>query len=165
MSKKCNPMRSRRRSRGADMAHRRSLATGRVVIGLLAGLTITILMAGAVFLSNEVTSLRSGIAVLGNRRCCLEAESARLQTVWNRVSAPQVIMERAWAEGGLVVPEVPALVLVRADLEDSRSEGVWRNLLDGIGGGTDAQATGIPPRRGSNGLVSLTPRAMAGADR
>jgi hypothetical protein len=147
------------------MAHRRSLAAGRVAAGLLAGLTVATLMAGAVFLSNEVTNLRAGIAVLENRRCCLEAESARLQTDWNRASAPEMVMERARVESGLAMPTTPALVLVRADIEDNEAQAKWRNLLAGLGGGSEAQATAVPARRGSNRLVSLVPRAMAGEDR
>lgn len=148
------------------MAHRRSLAAGRVVVGLLVGLSTTTLMAGAVFLSNEVTNLRAGIALLENRKCCLEAESARLQTRWNLAAAPEVIMERARIEGGLVAPTKPALVLVRAAGEDREDPATWQNLLDGLGGGSAAQATPIAPRRAANGgLVSLVPRASAGADR
>ena len=147
------------------MAHRRSLATGRVMIGLLCGVTVGLLMAGAVFLSNSVTNLRAGIAVLENRKCCLEAESARLQTRWNLDTAPQVIMARARVEIGLVAPDEPALVMVRAGEKERSLTRTWQNLLEGLGGGTAAQATSVPVRREAAGLVSLVPRAMAGQER
>ena len=54
--------------RGLDMAHRRSLATDRLVVGLLGGSAAALLLAGVVFLSNAVTGLRCEIAVLENRK-------------------------------------------------------------------------------------------------
>ena len=146
------------------MAHHRNLATGRVMVGLLAGVTVGLLMAGAVFLSNSVTNLRANIANLESRKCCLEAESAHLQTNWNLSTAPQVIMERA-GKRGLVVPAEPALVMVRAGEEERSLARTWQNLLGGLGGGTDAQATSVPVRREALQLVSLVPRAMAGQER
>lgn len=149
------------RRRAADMAHRRSLARGRLAIGLAAGVTMAVLMCGAVFLSNEVTDLRADIAVLENRRCCLEAESARLQLSWNRASSPEIILARAQRESGLAVPDEPALVLVQADPE-RRERASWKSLLDGFGGGSVAQAGVTAVAAPASRFVSLVPRAAAG---
>ncbi|MBU8870479.1 MAG: hypothetical protein KOO60_06410 [Gemmatimonadales bacterium] len=144
------------------MAHRRNLATGRVMIGLLGGVTIGFLMAGAVFLSNSVTNLRADIAVLEGQKCCLEAQSAHLQKRWNLATAPRVIKDRALAEVGLVVPSEPALVMLRPSQPDHPLSRTWHNLLDGLGGGADAHAMSVSASSEAAGFVSLVPRAMAG---
>ena len=59
-------MARRNPGRSMDMAHRRSLVAGRVVAGLIGGSVITLILAGVVFLSNEVTALRAEIELLLN---------------------------------------------------------------------------------------------------
>ena len=140
------------------MAHRKSLTAGRLVMGLLVGVTTTLMLAGTVFLSNEVTNLRADIAELENQKCCLQASNADLQSAWNAATAADVILARAEREG-FVIPDEPALVLVCTDVRDEVRSRPWQHLLDHLGGGTEAMATGLPARADDSGLVSLVPRA------
>ena len=133
------------------------------MMGLLGGVTVGLLMAGAVFLSNAVTNLRAGIAVLESRKCCMEVEYAHLQTSWNQATSPQVIIERA-RKTGLDLPTKPTLVLVRSTEQEPTLTQTWQHLLGGLGGGSVAQATTVPAPRRPAGLVSLVPRAAAGAE-
>ncbi len=144
------------------MAHRRSLVAGRVVVGILGGTAIAMILSGVVFLSNEVTALRSEIAGLENRKCCLEAASADLQVRWNHATQPAVIRERAWAELGLADPVEPALVLVRTDDWEDDTPAAWSRWLEHIGGGTDAVAGEMATGTAAPRFVSLVPRAVAG---
>ena len=159
------PGRRRNAGRNTDMAHRRSLVAGRLVAGLLAGSAIAVILSGVVFLSNKVTSLRSEIASLENRKCCLEAASADLQVRWNRATQPAVIRERASAELGLVDPGEPALVLVRADRDDRDGPAAWASWLERIGGGADALASEPAADASAPRFVSLVPRSVAGTVR
>ncbi len=140
------------------MAHRRGVGGGKVVSGVLLGLLLTVLLAGSVIVSNRVTSLRSEIASLESRREVLEADSARLLTVWNQATAPSVVTARAEAELGLIVPDDPGLVLVQVD-ENSADVNPLRRWLANVGGGRDAEAGEVNPGFVMGSMVSLTPRS------
>ncbi len=148
-----------RNSRTSDgvMAHRRCLGGSKLLSGACLFLMVGFLLAGSVVVSNRVTGLRAEIARLENRREFLEAGSARLLTVWNKATAPTMIITRAERELGLVVPTEPGLVLVQVP---SGEQGVsaWRRLLENMSGGDELQAAELNPRWVMGSMVSLTPR-------
>lgn len=124
------------------MAHRRRLVEPGTAVVLPVILLAVLLLAGAVFVSNQVVAMRLRIAQLEDRRLYLETGSAKLQARWNAMTAPDVIRERATLELGLIAPGDPGLVLVQvpAAVDDGRR--VLGDLLADLGGGTPAQAAG-----------------------
>lgn len=138
------------------MAHRRTMGGRKLAAGAVAMLMVAVMLAGSVYVSNRVTGLRARIAGLESQRKFLEAGSARLQTDWNKQTAPTVIISRAEAELGLVTSTVPALVLVQRPASGDRTS-VWRRWLDNVGGAQAAQAAVLPPAA-SGTMISLSPR-------
>lgn len=125
------------------MARRKGVITARVggVAALLVFLGI--LMASRVFLTSQVTGLRTRIADLESRREFLEAGNADLHRRWNAASSPRVVMARAERELGLVPAEAPGPVLVLLP-RDRQAERPWQEEVAEVVAGT---------------MVSLRPRA------
>ena len=150
------------------MARRKGVITTRVV--MIMGLIFLVggLMAGRIFLSNQITGLRDRVADLESRKEFLEAGSARLHLNWNRVSNADIVMARATRELGLVVPESPALVLVCLNKKEE-GKSVWGKLKAGVLGTGLAKVgseAGEAIEGAMNGaLVSIEPRgAWAGTN-
>ena len=145
---------ARRDSR--NMAIRRRMVRGKVTFAVL-GITVLVLMlGGSVFVSNQVTGLRAGIARLEDRQDFLEAGSAQLQTAWNQATCREVITARA-ARLGLMVPDQPGLVLVELDPDNDEKVGALRRLIGRLGGAAQASAAEFP-QTVSGTMVSLHPR-------
>ena len=142
---------------GGAMAHRRGLfrrstATAAPLL-LLGGL----LLAGAVFVSNQVVALRVQVDDLQDRREFMEARQARLRSQWNTMTAADVVVARAERELGLIRPAEPGLVLVQVPQSGGKGDRRWDRFLAQLGGGTPVQAAdhpGTSPDR----MVSLLPR-------
>jgi len=147
------------RANSGVMAHRRCVGGRKLLCGALLVLMMGVLLAGSVFVSNRVTGLRTDIAGLESRREFLEAGSARLLTVWNRKTAPSVIIDRAERELGLVVPTEPGLVLVQLPA-NQQGPSPWRRLLDNMSGVDQLQAAELNPSWIMGSMVSLTPRPV-----
>lgn len=164
ISLKCPAGQHTRRCSGT-MAHRRRLLKGKVICSILGAFTVTTLLAGSIFISNEATLLRTEIAGLESRKDCLEAGSGQRLIKWNAATSAQVIVRRAKAELGLVVPEEPGLVLVctEGDQQDEGS-GIWKRFLSRFGGGDAAQAAGDRINLVVGSMVSLTPRSANAAE-
>jgi len=150
------------RTNNGVMAHRRGLGSRKVLISALLVLVFAVLLGGSVYVSNRVTEFRSEIARLESRREFLESGSARLLTVWNKATSPQVITTRARRELGLVVPTDPGLVLVQVPDGGPRTSR-WQRLLDSMGGGDPAQASELNPAWVMGSMVSLTPLSSPAA--
>jgi hypothetical protein len=122
-------------------------------------LGLGLLLAGSVFISNQTTGLRAGIADLESRREFLEAGSGWLQTRWNSATRAQVIIHRARVEIGLEEQENPGLVLVcrNVDGHDASKSG-WQRFLSRFGGGDAAHAAGDHVGLVVGSMISLTPR-------
>ena len=141
------------------MAHRRRLAGGQVTLTALGALSLGLLMAGSIYISNQTTALRTEIASLEVRQEFLEAGNGHLLARWNAATSTEVIIRRARRELGLVVPEDPGLVLVHE--EGSRKtpgSGLWQKFLSRFGGGSDVQAADDQIGLVVGSMVSLTPR-------
>lgn len=144
---------------GGAMAHRRAVGGQKLAVGSVGLLLLAFLLAGSVYISNRVTGLRAEIAQLESQTEFLEAGSARLQSDWNKATAPAVIKDRAWQELGLFSPRNPDLVLVAQPVAGDKVS-VWRRWLDNVGGADAAQAATVPgPSQGN--MVSLSPRQVA----
>ena len=142
------------------MAHRRRLMRGRVTLAILGTLGVGMLLFGSIFISNQTTMLRSRIAVLDSQREVLEAGSGKLLTSWNAATNAHVVIRRAQAELGLIVPEDPDLVLVcRKDADQDQGSALWRRFLSRFGGGSEANAADDPMGLVMGDMVSLTPRS------
>jgi len=144
------------------MAHRRRVASGRLTLFILGSLLLGLMLAGRVFVSNQVTGLRAEIAALEDRREFLEAGSAQLLAHWNAATASAVVTARARRELGLICPDTPDPVLVRLDESVSDPGGAWRRWLDGFGGGEPARAADGGPGSEVGTMVSLAPLATDG---
>jgi hypothetical protein len=119
------------------MARRRRLTGLPVLTALLAGAVATALLVPIIALTNSVHGLRADIARLSDERAYLRADVARLTTVWNEVTAPEVVVPRAAKELGLEVPDGATPVLVMLEDAGRGRSPAWRRLL----------AT-LPPRAG-----------------
>lgn len=139
------------------MAHRRAVGGRNLLLGAVVAVVFAVLLAGSVYVSNQVTDMRAEISRLEDKRGFLEAGSARLLTVWNKETAPSVITGRARRELGLVVPDEPGLVLVQLRGDEQRTS-AWRRLLENMGGADPVQASEMNPSWVMGSMVSLTPR-------
>jgi hypothetical protein len=143
------------------MAHRRSLLGGKVTFMTLGALSVALLMAGSIYISNQTTALRTEIATLESRQEFLEAGSGHLQTRWNAATSTEVVIRRAKKELGLVVPQDPGLVLVYEKGAGKRSgSGLWQKFLSRFGGASAAQAGEDQFGLVVGSMVSLTPRSV-----
>ena len=133
------------------MARRKGMMTARVAMVLGIIVLVGILMGGRIFLTNQITGLRTRVADLESQKKFLEAGSAELQLKWNRESSGEKIMARAGRELGLIVPNEPGLVLVCVDTPRKTKSG-WREMWDGLAveGETGELVAGA--------MVSLVPR-------
>lgn len=107
------------------MARRKGVLTVRVVLTVFLVLVVGALMLGRIFLSNQITGLRSRVADLENQKEFLEAGNANLLSRWNLASKDETIVKRAEKELGLIVPEDPGPVLVCVR-EDRQSRSGWK---------------------------------------
>lgn len=147
------------------MAHRRGLLKGRVSLGALTTLSLGLLLAGSIFISNQTTGMRKSIADLDERREFLEAGSGDLLSRWNAATTAKVIIHRGKTEIGLEEQEHPGLVLVGRDREDQDGPtGVWRRFLSRFGGGDAALAAGDQVGQVVGSMISLTPRNAQAAE-
>jgi len=145
------------RRRTGSMAHRKGLFTAQVGAVLAVSLLLAVLLTGRVVILNQMTAMRTRIAVLEDQRCFLETRSASLQAQWNRQTSAQVICERAEKELGLINPEEPGLVLVKLPADQGKSRWGWPQWLEGLGGGDPAQAGVNQSVRQDGGMVHLIP--------
>jgi len=147
------------------MAQRRDMFCRGTALAVPLVLVGVALLAGAVYVSNQVVASRLQVSRLEDRRDFLEARTAQLQAQWNKVTATRVIQERAHAEIGLDLPERPSLVLVQAPRSVRDDPGLWQRVLARFGGGETLEAA-TDPLVGSAaaGMVSLAP-AVREADR
>ncbi len=144
------------------MARRKGVITTRVV--MVIGLIVLVggLMAGRIFLTNQITGLRSRVADLESQKEFLEAGSAELHLQWNRVSNAEVVTKRARLELGLVVPESPGPVLVCLGKKEN-GKSVWGKLKAGVFGRDLARVRSEAGVAVAGAMVSLEPRgAWAG---
>jgi len=147
------------------MAHRRGLLKGRVTLGVLSTLSLGLLLAGSINISNQTTGLRKNIADLESRREFLEAGSGELLTQYNAATSAKVIIHRAKTEIGLEEQEHPGLVLVCKDREDQDGPaGAWRRFLSRFGGGDAALSAGDQVSQVVGSMISLTPRNAQAAE-
>ena len=133
-----------------------ALAVPLVLLGVL-------LLAGAVFISNQVVTCRLQIAQLDDQREFLDARSALLQARWNSLSRPAVIQARAREELGLVVTGQPHLVLVQTVPEARGKFGIWRRVLAHFSAGTPLEAA-TDPLVGTGGRAMVTLEPVYGGD-
>ena len=83
-----------------------------VVVGLL--VLATVVLVGAIQVSNSTTALRGEVADLARACDNTEAVRARLSVHWNAASSRQVVMRRAQLELGMINPAAPATILLAA---------------------------------------------------
>lgn len=152
---------TRRDSR--NMAIRRRMVRGKVTFAVLGITVLVLMMGGSVFVSNQVTALRSDIARLQDRQDYLESGSALLLTDWNRETCAEVLVPRA-KKKGFILPARPDLVLLEVDPGDGEKAGVIRRFIGRLGGADQANAAELPPALNAETMVSLHPR-RAGAER
>lgn len=150
--------------RTGNMAHRKGLITARVGAVLLAGLLLAVLLAGRMVLLNQMTVMRTNIAVMEDRKDFLETKSADLLARWNQETSAQVICARAEKELGLRSPEQPGLVLVKLPADPGKSRWGWPRWLESIGGGDPAQAGELGTGRADGQMVYLVPSGRSSAD-
>jgi hypothetical protein len=94
------------------MARRRH-ERGHSPLWVVAGLVLaTIVLVGAIQVSNSTTALRGEVADLARACDNTEAVRARLSVRWNAASSRQVVMRRAQRELGMVNPAAPATILL-----------------------------------------------------
>ena len=147
------------------MAHRRGLLKGKVTLGVLGVLSLGLLLAGSIFISNQTTGMRKSIADLDDRREFLEAGSGKLLSQWNTETTAKVIIHRGITEIGLEEQEQPGLVLVCRDREvQDGPTGAWRRFLSRFGGGDAALAAGDQVSQVVGSMISLTPRNAQAAE-
>lgn len=147
------------RRRTGSMAHRKGLFTAQVGAVLVVSLLLAVLMTGRVVILNQMTAMRTRIAVLEDQKCFLETRSASLQAQWNTQTSARVICDRAEKELGLMNPVDPGLVLVRLPADQGKSRWGWPQWLEGLGGGDPAQAGQNQSIRPDGTMVHLTPAA------
>lgn len=145
------------RRRTGSMAHRKGLFTAQVGAVLVVSLLLAVLMTGRVVILNQMTAMRTRIAVLEDQKCFLETRSASLQAHWNKQTSAQVICDRAEKELDLINPQEPGLVLVKLPADPGKSRWGWPQWLEGFGGGDPAQAGENLSVRPDGKMVHLTP--------
>lgn len=121
------------------MAHRKGICSRGTAAALPAVVLGAWMLAGAVFVSNQVVAQRLRVAALEDRRDCMEAEGADLRADWNHASSAVVIRERAGREIGLQDPADPSLVLARLIPGRPDRPGVLDRILE-LGGPDALQA-------------------------
>ncbi len=146
------------------MAHRKDLFSRSAALAVPVLLLGVVLLAGVVYISNQVVACRLQIARLDDRREYLDARSALLQARWNALTRADVIQARATREIGLVQAEQPHLVLLQATAGEEEKYGLWRRVLAHFGGGTSLEAATDPlvGAQEHEGMVSLEPVYAAG---
>ena len=138
------------------MARRKGVLTTQLVMVVVVAVLLSLLMGGRIFLTNQITGLRSQVADLANQKEFLEASSARLHMKWNNASSRKVIVARAEKELGLIVPEKPGLVLVCMN-DPKKDQGVLRKLWEGLPASDEAEELV------AGAMVSLVPRGARAA--
>lgn len=144
---------------GAAMAHRRRVMRGRKGLAALGLVLLSVVLAAAVHISNEVVSLRRNIASLEAKRLCAEAEGALLLSEWNTGTSLPVLVSRAREELGLEVANEPGLTLIAVRLEPGREPSRLRRFLGGLGGPDAALAADAPAE--AKTMITLAPRRHA----
>ena len=137
---------------GGAMAQRKGILTAQVVAVVVVVIVMGALMGGRIFLTNQITGLRTRVADLENQREFLEAGSARLHLQWNEASSRETIVTRASTELGLIVPESPGLVLVCVR-KPQKGHAVWDALWEGF------PARERTSQLVANAMISLEPRS------
>ena len=142
---------------GATMAHRRRVMRGRkglVALGLAA---LSVLLAAAIHVSNDVTALRRHIASLEARRRCADAEGALLLAEWNTQTSLPVLTRRGQEELGLEIAKDPGLTLIAVTRNADRPQGRVRRFLGGLGGAGSAMAADLSHEPAAGAMISLSP--------
>lgn len=123
------------------MAHRHSVASRNVAVGVLCTFFAFMFFLGMVQVSNQVNGLRSRISVLQDQQDYLEANGASLLAEWTKATRSEIITGRAKRELGLQLPGTPALVLLRNG--DDRGRSSWQSLFQSFSQGS-ANAAEVP---------------------
>lgn len=151
---------------GAAMAHRRRIMRGRQGLAALVLVLVTAVLAAAVHVTNEVTTLRRHIVKLEAQRRVSEAERACLLSEWNAATSLPVLVERAQKELGLEVATEPGLTLVAVRHAPGRQPGRVQRFLGGLGSAGNAHAAEVRALPEPEPMVSLAPlRRPAGGAR
>ncbi|NCQ33665.1 hypothetical protein GW813_01050 [bacterium] len=142
------------------MAQRRDMFCRGTALAVPLILVGVALLAGAVYVSNQVVACRLNVSRLEDRREFLEARTALLQARWNTVTASRVIQDRAHREIGLEIPRQPSMVLVQAPRSSREDPGLWQRMLARFGGGQTLEAATDPLAGTAAGsMVFLAPAA------
>lgn len=141
---------------GATMAHRRRVMRGRKGLVALGLVSLAAVLAAAIHVSNEVTTLRRHIASLEALRRCADAEGALLLADWNNQTSLPVLTTRAQAELGLEVAATPGLTLIAVSQVPSRPQGRIDRFLGNFGGGA-AMAADMSSETTEGAMISLEP--------
>ncbi len=160
--RRCNsyplaPVGSLAARQGAAMAHRRRVMRGRQGLAALVLVLVTAVLAAAVHVTNEVTTLRRHLVKLEAQRRVAEAEGAGLLAQWNAATALPVLRERAGKELGLELIGEPELTLVAVRQAPDREPGRVRRFLDGLGAAGSAHAAEVRGVPEPEPMVSLAP--------
>ena len=143
--------------RTSSMAHRKGLLSDRLGASLVLILVLGILLAGRVLVLNQMTTMRSNIAVLADRQGFLETKSASLQARWNEATSAEVIVSRAGKELGLIRSQDPDLVLVRYPVSGDKQGWSWPDWIENLAGGDPASAGTQMSMAFDGKMVSLVP--------
>ncbi len=141
---------------GATMARRRRVMRGRKGLVALGILSLGFVLAAAIHVSNEVTTLRRHIASLEALRRCADAEGAMLLADWNNQTSLPVITHRAQEELGLEVATDPGLTLIAVRQESGRPQSRVHRILGNFGAGS-AMAAEPSRETTENAMISLEP--------
>lgn len=143
--------------RTSSMAHRKGFLSARLGASFVLLLVLGILLAGRVLVLNQMTTMRSNIAVLADRQGFLETKSASLQARWNEATSAEVIVRRAGKELGLIRSQDPDLVLVRYPASGDKPGWSWPDWIENLAGGDPALAGGQMSMAVDGKMVSLVP--------
>ncbi len=140
------------------MAQRRDLFCRSTALALPLVMLGVALLAGAIFVSNQVVSCRLKVARLEDRREYMEAKAAHLQARWNSLTTAESIQTRARREIGLIIPDQPQLVLVQTVIPQNGRPGIWDRILSRFDGVAPLEAATVPwSAPGEKDMVFLEP--------
>ncbi len=142
---------------GATMAHRRRVMRGRKGLVALGLVSLAAVLAAAIHVSNEVTTLRRHIASLEALRRCADAEGALLLAEWNNQTSLPVLTRRAQAELGLEVAATPGLTLIAVSHVPDRPQGRMDRFLGNFAGAGAAMAADMSSETTEGAMISLEP--------
>ncbi|MCP4293221.1 MAG: hypothetical protein GY780_15460 [bacterium] len=146
----------------SSMARRRGVVSKRFLKGFLLVMVVGLIMAGRIFLTNQITGLRARVADLESQREFLEAGSAKLHWQWNCASNSKAVVQRAEDELGLVLPQTPGPVLVCMG-KDPDDKTTWKKMGQGLMQGDLAAVSNEAGQVVTDVMISLEPRSAHAA--